>query len=157
MTDWWFSRWRLKPNPEWLSCDRGLSCTQIMLVASPITDAHINARTQREAASWCRFAIIQVFLLPLADHLPGQVWKEVTFSKVCLNRDDMWMCWHETQPSAPYRCTSRPCQKSSCGCFISLLFLSLSFSFLAKSCSVPEKTESLFVFNACSIPQVILT
>lgn len=36
------------------------------------------------------------------DPLPGQAWKEVTFSKVCLNRDDMWMCWHETQASAPH-------------------------------------------------------
>lgn len=65
-----------------------------------------------------------------ADPLPGQAWKEVTFSKVCLNRNDMWMCWHETPLSALYHRISCSCQKSSRGCFLSPSFL---FSFSSPS------------------------
>lgn len=93
--------------------------------------------------------------LPItADPLPGQAWKEVTFSKVCLNRNDMWMCWHEMPLSALYHRISCSCQKSSRGCFLSPSFL---FSFLLPPCEMqPGARENRIsvCFNGCSIPQV---
>lgn len=108
-----------------------------------------------------------------SSHLPrprtpcqARLWKEVTFSKVCLNRDDMWMCWHDAALSAPHRRIGRRCQKSSCACFLSLLlifFHSLFFKKKKKSLSLlPPPKPSIFAsenrvtvcFTGCSIPQV---
>lgn len=118
------------------------------------TTLRVTAYTRWEAALVQAGHNPGLFPPTAADPLPGQAWNEVTFSKVCLSRDDMWMCWHEAPLSAPHHCISRPCQKSSCGCFLSPIFF---FSFPPKCGSQPEKTDSLFVLMVVPFLRFILT
>ena len=109
---------------------------------------HMHACTQWEAAFWRRLATIRGFFPPsTGDPLPGQAWKEVTFSKVCLNRDDMWMCWHETAAlgSPPPHLTPLPEKQPRLFSFPSFFLFSSLPPPPPKSSSLPEKTESLFV------------
>lgn len=81
------------------------------------------------------------------DPLPGRAWKEVTFSKVCLNRDDMWRCWHETPRSARYHRIGRRCQKSRRICFLSpLRFLSLSSLYLQTAARCQRKQSHCWFY-----------
>lgn len=93
------------------------------------------------------------------DPLPGQAWKEVTFSKVCLNRDDMWMFWHEQRSRLPTTASNAPARKAAVVVFFPLAFFSLLFlfSFPLKTSSLPEKTESLFVLMVVPFLGFILT
>lgn len=61
------------------------------------------------------------------DPLPGQTWKEVTFSKVCLNRDDMWMCWHKHRSRLPTTTSHTPARKAAVVVFFPVLFFSARF------------------------------
>lgn len=85
---------------------------------------------------WCQFSLIRGLF---SDLMPGQAWKEVTFSKVCLKGDDMWMCWH----GAPLH---HHHNHHSARRAIVLVFFSLGFSSYSPRCStLPEKIQSLFV------------
>ena len=101
------------------------------------------------------------FSLPSAvDPLPGQAWKEVTFSKVCLNRDDMWMCWHEQRSRLPTTASHAPARKAAAVVFFPLFFFSLLsllffFSFPPEKKQLSARENKIIVcFNGCSIPQV---
>lgn len=81
-----------------------------------------------------------------SDLLPGQAWKEVTFPKMCLNGDDMYMCWHKAPLPAFYHHSPPPCQKRNCACFLFSRFLLL---FPNMQTSARESTL-IVCSNACS-------
>lgn len=92
------------------------------------------------------------------DLLPGQAWKEVTFSKVCLNRNDMWMCWHEQHSQLRTTTSHSSARKAVVAVFFAPFFLLFFFfSLPPKSRSVPEKTEPLFVLMVVPFLRFILT
>lgn len=153
MTDRYFSRWWLKPNPEWLSCDPALLCTQIMHVASPINDtlmhAHRGRRPPGAGLLQSRFFSLHCgpFARPSLER--GHILQGVSKQRWHVDV----LAWDAALGSPPLYITALPEKQLRLFYFPFFFF----FSFLVKPCSVPEKTESLFVFNACSIPQVILT
>lgn len=88
------------------------------------------------------------------DPLPGQAWKEVIFSKVCLNRDDMWMCWHEHRSRLPTTASHAPARKAATVVFVPLFFSSLFLLFPPKKQLSARENRIIVCFNGCSIPQV---
>lgn len=90
-------------------CNAARSCTRAV--------NHEGMRARGGRRLWCQLSLIRGLF---SDLMPGQAWKEVTFSKVCLKGDDMWMCWHR----APLHHHNPPlCQKSNCACFLFSWFL----------------------------------
>lgn len=117
-------------------------------------NAHMHACTQREAALWHRLATMRGFSSlrrgPLAR--PGLERGHI-LQGVSKQR------WHvdvlaRAPLSAPYHRISRPCQKSSCGCFLSPLFSSLFLLFPPEKRLTARENRIIVCFNGCSIPQV---
>lgn len=110
-----------------------------------VSQGRMYARSGRQL--WCQFSLIRGLF---SDLLPGQARKEVTFSKVCLNGDDMWMCWHEAPLPASHQ-HHHPARRAIVLVFLSFVFFSPS----PRCSSLPEKTGSLFVLTLVPIRSFI--
>lgn len=67
---------------------------------------------------WCQLSLIRGLF---SDLMPGQAWKEVTFSKVCLKEMTCGCSGMELHSTT----TTHRCQKSNCACFLFSWFLLL--------------------------------
>lgn len=88
------------------------------------------------------------------DPLPGQAWKEVTFSKVCLNRNDMWMCWHEQHSRLRTTTSHSSARKAVVAVFFAPFFSSLFLLFAPEKPLCARENRIVVCFNGCSIPEV---